>query len=852
MRFSILKKFLIAFLLISLPPLFTISFYARQILLQVGQSAVESSRQALLENSASLLEARARGIARQVERLLKLCRDDLSALALVPSDAELYLRFSRGHQRQIWAREGTSGQIREVRKDIPLYREITFVSPEGVESIRILENQIMAGGRHVALPFRGSFGREDYFNQARVLGPGEIYVSHLMGRHIRKSEQLQGAENVEDAVGGATYSGIIRFAAPVFRNGVPAGVVSLALDHRHLMEYTQHVLPIGNREVVFPSYTGGNYAFLFDDDGWIITHPKFWDIRGYDRDTGRVISPESPDYNESAMKAGQIPFNLFHVPFIHENYRHVASEALAGRSGVTTTANVGDVPRVMAYAPIRFHLGEYEKTGFFGGITLGARTEKFHHAVDKTASEIRYMLNRAVRHFVFIIFGTAVLVGGIAILLARSISRPILMLNKKVKAIGAGHFDGSVEIHSGDELESLGRNFQKMAAHLEENRQELVSSLRKLGVSRQEAVKERDFIRNVFANVISGLMVIDPDGTITSINQNIEDILGVYSQDTEGCGVETAFADYPEILSHIRAATKTEKRVSADLEIRPFGPRRYIELNVSHLGDARHPEGRSLLVIIRDITRRKKMESYLSRSDRLVSLGTLAAGVAHEIRNPLTGISLMLDDLHDRMTHSQGDQRLMQRALEEIEKLENIITELLDFAAKPSANCVMTDLKTVIENTLFLVKKQCKRQNVLLFQEIPEPLPRIRMDPEKMKQALLNIMLNALNVMPDGGELHVIVIIEDNLEMFTGRQGIEIRICDTGPGVNPEDMDYIFDPFFTRTPKGSGLGLSITHTIIEEQRGKIVVDSKLGRGACFKIFFPIKNGEDEDGKDSGC
>ncbi|MDM8538505.1 hypothetical protein QUF70_17250, partial [Desulfobacterales bacterium HSG17] len=273
MRFSILKKFLFAFLILSLSPLFVLSYYARETLIQVGHETVESTKKTLLENSASLLEARARGIARQIELFLQLCQDDLNALTLIDFNPELYLRFSNGHKRQIWIRQGTPGHITEARITIPLYREITYADTDGVEKIRILENKIFPGGRHVSLPFWGSFGREDYFNNAKTLPRKETYVSHLMGVHVRKEEQLNGAQDVENAVGGVPYKGIIRFAAPVFKDGAFAGVVSLALDHRHLMEYTQHVLPVGDREVVFPSYSSGNYAFLFDDQGWSITHP---------------------------------------------------------------------------------------------------------------------------------------------------------------------------------------------------------------------------------------------------------------------------------------------------------------------------------------------------------------------------------------------------------------------------------------------------------------------------------------------------------------------------------------------------------------------------------------------------
>lgn len=498
MRFSILKKFLLAFLIISLSPLLVLSYYARETLIYVGHETVESTKKALLENAASLIEARARGIARQIELFLQLCHDDLYALTLIEFDPGLYLDFSNGHKRQIWIQQGQPGHITEARMMIPLYREITYADTEGVEKIRILENKIFPGGRHVSLPFWGSFGREDYFNNAKNLPEGEIYVSHLMGVHVQKEEQLNGAENVETAVGGVPYKGIIRFASPIFKNGRFAGVVSLALDHRHLMEYTQHVLPVGDREVVFPSYNSGNYAFLFDDQGWIITHPKLWDIRGYDSSTRQLIDPLSPEYNAQAMQKGLIPFNLFHVPFIHKNYRKIALDVLSGKSGITTTSSVGSVPRVMAYAPIKYNSGEFKQTGFFGGVTLGARTDTFESSVDETASYLRDIIKQTVRHFIFIIIATAFMVGTFAIILARSFSQPIRLLSDKVKAVSSGHFDVSVPIYSGDELESLGANFQEMGHQLEKHRQRLVTSLKELELSRKEAVKERDFIKIIF------------------------------------------------------------------------------------------------------------------------------------------------------------------------------------------------------------------------------------------------------------------------------------------------------------------------------------------------------------------
>jgi nitrogen fixation/metabolism regulation signal transduction histidine kinase len=895
MRFGILTKFLVAFLVLSLLPLVILSFYASSQLISVGQSAVESSRQALLENSKSLLQARAQSVARQVELFLQTAEDDLRSLSLLPFDSSLYRDFSRSHRRQIWIRTGTRETPREEKILIPLYREITYADSEGIEQIRIEEDRIIPSGRDISKPFQSAFGEEDYFRAVanefllssdvahsthNTTHNTQIYVSHLLGAHVRKDEQLQDAPDVESAVGGAVYEGIIRFAMPVFRQGEFRGIVSLALDHRHLMEYTQHVLPIGTQSVVFPSYASGNYAFLFDDEGWIITHPKFWDIRGYDRETGHLVNPLSDAYNEETMKAGLVPFNLFHVPFIHINYRHIAETVLAGTSGVTTTSSVGGVSRILAYAPIRFSSGEYRKTGYFGGVTLGAQSGAFHRSVDETPSAIQMTLYHTIRHFAIIILTAACSVASIAIILAKSFTRPILLLVEKAKEISKGKFDVSVGIRSGDELEILGSNFEEMGRQLEKHRRRLMHSLEALETSRKAAVTERDFIESIFSNMMSGLVVVDRSGLVCSLNHRAEQILNLPPR-VIGQPAEEVLKAYPAMLSQLRVEVKENEAVNSDFELlMPDGQKKHLEMTISILpstpssvvrrelsvasgpspvatSSIQHPASGDqhpasgirqpptanhqppILIIFRDVTKRKRMESHLRRSDRLVSLGTLAAGIAHEIRNPLTGISLLLDDLHDRMGSQSEDRILMQRALEEIEKLEKIVTELLEFASKPSSHPVIKDLNEVIDYALFLVNKQCKKQKVSVIRNTDAPVPLLRLDPEKMKQALLNILLNALNVMPDGGEIRITVQAHERLDIFEGKSGVELSVSDTGPGISPDDIEYIFDPFFTRNPNGFGLGLSITHTIIEEHKGKIIAESEPGNGACFKIFLPL-------------
>ncbi len=136
----------------------------------------------------------------------------------------------------------------------------------------------------------------------------------------------------------------------------------------------------------------------------------------------------------------------------------------------------------------------------------------------------------------------------------------------------------------------------------------------------------------------------------------------------------------------------------------------------------------------------------------------------------------------------------------------------------------------------------------MLARDVGPGLPPIRLDPEKIKQALLNVLLNALNVLPDGGEIRLGARFDDRLDALLG-PGVAVSIADTGPGISPEDIDFIFDPFFTRSPGGFGLGLSITHTIIEEHGGKVLVESEPDRGARFTIFLPANR--EEHGRNTG-
>ncbi len=834
MKFGILKKFLAGFLILSLVPMMVLGLYTWVRMNHVVELLVDSSRTALTQTSMSLLQARAGAIATQVEQFLNAAVADLNMLATLPPDPEIYTGFFKVHQRNIWEPAEDSLNTRGIEKSVPIYTEISFVDLTGNEQILIREGQPISSRRNVASPFLSSYGREDFFEKTMAMVGDAPHVSHLLGFHVPRPEPPPGVNQISDpeipplSWKYRPFSGIIRFSRKVYDHGTPVGVVSIALDHRHLMEFTQHVQPFGNDKVLSPNYFSGDYAFIFDDQGWMITHPKPWDIRGVDS-MGILVNPATAAYREKEIQAGKLPFNLLHVPFVHENYNTIASQVIQGLSGVQQTASVGGIPRILAYAPIKFNLGEYRNTGCFGGVTLGVQTGRFHNTVNGTSITIRAILKKIAHNYLLLVVFTAIVVAAIAVFLSRTFTRPIRLLSSHMGEISRGNYDVNIAINSGDELEILVQEFRSMGCKLKQNEENLVKSLKDLE-------KQAHMLNSIFSNMLSGLMVFDKDGIILSANPKATRFFRQSKEKITGRNIHDLLEPYPAWLELIKDNTPDIRRQALPLDIkRPDNTHLHLETAMASLLNGDSDSGSSTLLIFRDITRRKNMEKHIARSDKLVSLGILAAGIAHEIRNPLTGITLMLDDLHDRIANRTSDRLLIQRALEEIEKLENIVNRLLDFAAKPGHTPTLENINHVIDDTMFFVSKQCRKQGVILNREPGENLPRIHMDRERIRQAIINIILNALNVLEQGGS----ITITTTLSREESEPFILLAIADDGPGIAKEDMELIFDPFFSHNPEGFGLGLSITHTIVEEHGGKITVESTPDQGTCFSIYLPV-------------
>jgi signal transduction histidine kinase len=232
----------------------------------------------------------------------------------------------------------------------------------------------------------------------------------------------------------------------------------------------------------------------------------------------------------------------------------------------------------------------------------------------------------------------------------------------------------------------------------------------------------------------------------------------------------------------------------------------------------------------------RKTEVQLIRSEKLAALGQLAAGIAHEIRNPLTSINILIHSLAEKLSTKNSQWEDLKVIEEEILRINEIVDQFLRFAKPASPLFEKADLIPLFEEILQLLRPQIERGKIAVKKEF-EPLPFITVDKEQIKQVILNLLINAIQAMPKVGRL--------DLSSRVSREGhwIELIIQDSGIGIPPEDIDKLFDPFFSTKEGGMGLGLSIAHRIIDQHHGKIEVESNPGKGTRFTISLPISSEE---------
>jgi signal transduction histidine kinase len=793
---GILAKLLISFLTLSAIPLIVLGYVANKNLNetgmlatrraedmgarnltaaeQIGRTAIEDSVRALDAKSTEAIELRTLELAQRIADFLYERDKDILILASFEPDPGKYLDVFLLSRRDIILSEPQSSRSGEkqpaeltsgnpenqkswrhrppddfVRESLPLYREITFIDLGGQERIKIEDGKISQNLINAARKEETYCKAEDYFDRLVHLRKGEIFVSRVIGPYVkgwiysteegikvREESAYAGRENPY----GRRFEGIIRWATPVFdRNDDKIGYVTFALDHRHLLEFTDHTIPSDERFSELPDAGSGNYAFVWDDRDRSICHPREFFICGYDPETGEEVPGWVSENTYAEYLASGLTLNEFvaRLPAFRDfTQKKPGSTDQIKAGNISLDCRILDTApqcqgwhegtedggsgsfliywsglwKLTTYAAIPYYTGLYANSRRgFGYVTIGANVDEFHKAANSTKAQIEESIrlqgrdieattvhtrqliensssrNRNLLTLITIVSVAAIIIASVVISLG--ITRPLRRLSEGAVAMSRGDLNQTIEVNSKDEIGQLARSFNEMAA----------------------SVAEVDKMKSEFVTIAS-----------------------------------------------------------------------------------------------------------------------------HELRTPiqamLLGVSGILEGYSGKIDEEVREDLLL--AKDGIERLTRLVQNLLDLsrieARKIELNVGTTSAAEIIDKAVEAVLELALFHDHTITRNVPQGIPNIVADKDRMIQVMVNLLSNAIKYTPDGGR--IVIGVE------AVKSEIVISIADNGYGIPLSAQEEVFKKFFqadsvmSQKVGGCGLGLAISRGIVEEQGGSIHCESPIPEG----------------------
>lgn len=341
----------------------------------------------------------------------------------------------------------------------------------------------------------------------------------------------------------------------------------------------------------------------------------------------------------------------------------------------------------------------------------------------------------------------------------------------------------------------------------------------------------RSLSENIMDSIADGIIAVDTKGNITAFNLAAERITGYTARDIVGKPYQDVFCADLYFHSMLLDTLDTgEPHIGKEISYPVPNGMLWISTSSSLLKNL-HGEIIGAVVVFKDLTDRKRLEEQVNRAERLASLGELAAGVAHEIRNPLTGIKGFLQYFQTAGTEEER-QTYLPMLLREVDRMNRIIEALLYFARPCQAATAPTNLSKVVQDTMMLLRNRAESQGIHFEADIDAELPLVELDEEQFKQVFLNLLINSIQAMEQGGSIRVTGQYLDDAEE------VELVFADTGPGIPEHLKEKVFDPFFTTKDAGTGLGLSVVHRIVEAQGGRVYLEDTPGGGVQVRLIIP--------------
>lgn len=518
--------------------------------------------------------------------------------------------------------------------------------------------------------------------------------------------------------------------------------------------------------------------------------------------------------------AVDVCFRCHHSPAVTEKLKdlkdHVEEYKESLSRVITMRANTA---RLEEEEDAAFRTGEelISKVDTMIALTINKLTVRTESALGKIA-------RTKIILFVLVALGPFV-ASGFAFVFIRGFTRPVNALLNATRKLKSGDLDYRVMALK-DEFGEVAQSFNEMAVSLKEQ------------VFKIEESEKR--YRALFEGAGDAIFIIDAEGEnmfrIAAANRAAARMHGYTVEEL----LEMKITDLDTPNAAQRAPDRVERILGGEwiqtgiMHRRKDGSEFPVEISAGLLEIGNH---KYVLAFDRDITERKEAEEALQRVEQMKVVGELAAGLAHEIKNPLTGIKASMEVLSEEKAVREEDRLILVKVVGEIKRIESLLKDLLNFARPPKPQLDSVNVNFVLDMALafsFHSPSSGKARAINIAHDFDEGLPEIMADPMQLQQVFMNILLNAADAMGDGGALKVATAY-DEIE-----DSIRITISDTGPGIDKKVAENIFQPFFTTKPKGTGLGLAITKRLVEQHGGSISVHNNDGKGATFIIRIPVK------------
>jgi PAS domain S-box-containing protein len=399
---------------------------------------------------------------------------------------------------------------------------------------------------------------------------------------------------------------------------------------------------------------------------------------------------------------------------------------------------------------------------------------------------------------------------------------PIRDISAQLDRISAGEYDTASAAakdpaESMDELGQVRRKIKQVGQHLR-GVHEIFSSL-------------RENMNSVMAGLEDGLILFTRDARAVMVSPAAEKFLGAPASDFLGRRVTEIFPVGHPLFEALRLHGDELREIASETDLQTLDGRKRVSVSVQEIQGAGERMG--ALLTLRDLDSLESINTQLQVSERLAAVGRITAGVAHEVKNPLNSMRLWLENLKESLPADRdGAARQAVNVLDaEIDRLDAVVKRFLDFARPMDVRLEPTQLAGLLREVLEVAQPQLQRAKVEVAQLLPIGIPEVFVDRDLLKQAVLNLVLNAVDAMPAGGQL----------QLTLSRRGemAEITVGDTGKGIPPEHRQKVFQLFFTTRPGGNGIGLASTFRIVQLHNGSINFTSEVGRGTTFRIELPL-------------